>query len=614
MSDRIKSAKSTFTSDKVRLSELLDDIHSGAIQLPDFQRGWVWDDEHIKDLLESVSLSYPVGTIMLLEVDSEFVHFKPRPIDGAPAPEQEPKYLILDGQQRLTSLYHAIYSNDVVNTRDSRKKPIKRWYYMRMLDAVKADGDRSEAIVSVPEDRLVKSFRGETQEDYSTREKECQSFYFPLNLAFNNSEWRRAFNRYWDHDAEKSKMYDEFEDIVIDVFKSYSLPVIYVKKETPKEAVCQVFEKVNTGGVSLTVFELLTATFAAENFSLRDDWNERQRKLKEFRVLQGLQNTDFLQSIALLVTYQKRLEAFQRGENEDSAPGVSCKRKEILRLTVDEYRRWADKTEEGYLKAARFLYRQKMFSDRDLPYRTQLVPLAAAFAWADKSIEADGAQRKLARWLWCGILGELYGGAVETRFARDLPDLVDWINGKSESAKTVDDANFSPARLYTLRTRNSAAYKGIHALLMREGGLDFQTGETIEEQVYFDESIDIHHLFPRKWCDANKIDVKRRDCIINKTPLSARTNRMIGGDAPSKYLAKLQKSAGIDDARMDEILLSHLANPTDMRADNFEAFFQAREQSLLNIIERAMGKTILRESTPAAEDLTDYEGELTEET
>lgn len=91
-----------------------------------------------------------------------------------------------------------------------------------------------------------------------------------------------------------------------------------------------------------------------------------------------------------------------------------------------------------------------------------------------------------------------------------------------------------------MRTRLSAAYKGIHALLMREGARDFRSGQKFDATVFFDESVDIHHIFPRAWCEAQKIPEKVFDTVINKTPLSYRSNRIIGGVAPSKYLAKLE--------------------------------------------------------------------------
>ena len=161
-----------------------------------------------------------------------------------------------------------------------------------------------------------------------------------------------------------------------------------------------------------------------------------------------------------------------------------------------------------------------------------------------------------------------------------------------------------------MKTRNSAAYKGLYALLLKEGGLDLRSGETINQQSYFDEKIDIHHIFPQKWCQTNGIEPKRCDCIVNKTAISAKTNRMIGGSAPSNYLGRIQKSAGVTSTRMDSILESHVIEPAVLRSDDFLAFFKAREKALLDRVEAAMGKPIARDLVqPQAEDLGDYEDE-----
>jgi hypothetical protein len=197
----------------------------------------------------------------------------------------------------------------------------------------------------------------------------------------------------------------------------------------------------------------------------------------------------------------------------------------------------------------------------------------------------------LARWLWCGVFGELYGGAVESRFAFDVPDLLAWVEGGQEP-RTVKEALFDPNRLYTLRSRLSAAYKGLHALLMRDGGLDFLSGQPITFTTFSDERIDIHHIFPKKWCEDEGIPRTRYDCIVNKTALSARTNRIIGKKAPSVYLSQLQQAAGLSAAEMDNVLRTHLIEPPLLRADNFEAFFTARAAVLLDRIASAMGKPV----------------------
>lgn len=588
----------SFDSTKTSLQETLARADKGSLQLPDFQRGWVWDDERIRSLVASVSVSFPIGAVMLLETGGQHVRFRPRPLSGTHERlgQVAPETLILDGQQRLTSLYQALASRAAVETKDAKGKPIRRWYYLDMKKAISDNDDREDAVLSVPEDRQVKTFGGEIALDVTTPEREYAQDLFPANRIFASSEWRREYNKHWKHDAGKSDLFDRFETEIIDRFKQYLVPVIELKKETPKEAVCLVFERVNTGGVALTVFELLTASFAADDFQLRDDWNAREQRLKSRHpVLRNLQSDDFLQAISLLVTQSRRREALVAGTAAESAPGISCKRKDILKLEVVDWTTWAERVEAGFVRAARFLHGQKIFNAQDLPYRTQLVPLAAMFVDLGRDGETEGARQAIARWYWCGVLGELYGSAIESRFARDLPEVVGLVRGETVEPITIQESSFQANRLLTLRTRNSAAYKGLYALLMRDGGRDFRTGERIEAQTFFDDQIDIHHIFPETWCKAAGLKPEIFNSVINKTALAARTNRQIGGRAPSKYLPAMEKAAGVSVERMDEILRSHCISPGDLRADRFWDFYGARAEALLQRIEAATGKTIARE-------------------
>ena len=147
------SAITTFDSTKETLLDLLRSIREGKTQLPDFQRGWVWDDEHIRSLLASISLSYPIGAVMMLQAGNPDVRFKPRLVEGVVlADPLEPERLILDGQQRLTSLFQSLLLGQAVTTKDMRGHPIKRWYYVDIQKALSPYGDREEAIISLPED------------------------------------------------------------------------------------------------------------------------------------------------------------------------------------------------------------------------------------------------------------------------------------------------------------------------------------------------------------------------------------------------------------------------------------------------------------------------------
>lgn len=583
---------SAINIEKEPLESLLSEAADGSSQLPDFQRGWVWDDEHVRSLLASISLGYPIGAVMMLRGGGESVRFKQRPLEGAPASAHgTAERLILDGQQRLTSLFQSLSLDRPVRTRDLRRREIERWCYIDMRRALDAHADREEAVVSLPADRLVKHFGRDVVEDYSSREREYEAMIFPLAKVFDPDDWMVGFQEYWGFDKEKIQFWNRFNREVVKRFEQYHVPVIELARDTPKEAVCQVFEKVNTGGVTLTVFELLTATFAADDFGLRPDWLERRRRLRSQAILAGVANTDFLQAVTLLATRQRRMSALREGVEEERAPGVGCKRSDMLRLQLNDYRAWADPLMDGFTQAARFLHSQDLYDSRFLPYGSQLIPLAAILTVLGRDWEPHQAREKLARWYWCGVLGELYGGSTETRFARDLLEVVAWIRDDGPEPGTVFDAEFAPARLLTLRTRNSAAYKGVYSLLLREGARDWMTGEQSTIQSYFDESIDIHHIFPQKWCLEHEIEPKRCDSIINKTPLTARTNRSIGGRAPSEYLDRMTRD-GVPQEVLDVYLRSHLIDPEGLWSNDFESSFEARQAALLDKIRSAMGKPI----------------------
>ena len=600
------STLTTFDTTKEFLSDMLKQLGDGKTQLPDFQRGWVWDDDHIRSVLASVARSFPIGAVMMLKTGGD-VRFQPRPVQGVTFPPQgrpEPERLVLDGQQRLTSLYQALMLDQVVETVNAKKQQIKRWYYIDMRKAIQNPEDLEEAIVGLPESRQLLNFRGELIADYSTPQREYEAELFPIRNVFEDDDWRMAYSEFWDFDKERQKFYNEFGKRILNAFKQYQVPLIVLHQTTSKEAVCQVFEKVNTGGVSLTAFELLTATYAADNFNLRDDWfgnQERQvagrePRLHQKKVLQRLANTDFLQVVALLYTSARREADIATGLKPEDAAAVSCKRVTILNLPLDGYRQWADCAVEGFERAARFLFQQNIFSPWDLPYQTQVVPLAAILIKLGKRWEDDGIRRKVALWFWCGVFGELYGGGVESRFARDLPEVLAWIDGGAEP-QTVIDANFSRTRLLTLRTRNSAAYKGLHALLMRDGAQDFRTGVPIDEASFWDERIDIHHIFPQAWCVKQGVPSQRYNSIVNKAAVSARTNRIIGGQAPSAYLQRIQDQAAIGGERMNEILGTHVIDAQRLRNDHFEGFFAAREEALVARIAAAMGKAVLQQAS-----------------
>ena len=573
------------TNDRT-ITDLMKAVQTGTAQLPDFQRGWVWDDGRIKALIASIIHNFPVGAAMFLTYGNPDIQFKYKPIEGAVIPQNVvPSELILDGQQRLTSIFNALYNDKPVHTKTDKGKEIDRYYYIDIPKALDPMAENDEIIISVPESRIVtREFGREVLIDLSSPEKEYEQKRMPLNLILDSSKWQMWQSKYfafYQYNPEIAKEFMEFTTKILIPVSQYQMPVILLDKDTPKEAVCQVFENVNTGGVSLTVFELVTAVYAMDGFPLRENWESRKKEALNGDLLTVVTATDFLTALTLLSTYQ-------------SGGVVKCKKKDVLNLPLTEYKKHAESLTKGFQEAEKLLQEERIFSSRDLPYSTQLIPLAVlcTLLLEGNRIKVTNVKNKIKQWYWCGVFGELYGSANETRYTYDVPDVMKWIDGGDTIPRTCAEAYFSPTRLLSMQSRLSAAYKGIMALILKNHAQDLISGREMDLTVYQAEKIDIHHIFPQDYCVKCEYDKSKWNSIVNKTPISASTNREIGGNAPSKYLSRIEKKGDVYPETLDVYLRSHWIDSTLCRADDFDHFIIDRAKKLLDAIASAMGKTI----------------------
>ncbi len=274
------------TSNDTELSILMNDVKTGKLQLPEFQRDWTWDDSRLRGILASLSQGYPMGAIMRLQYGNEKIQFKYRPIEGVKLNAQViPEYLALDGQQRLTSIYRAAVSSDPVETCTEKRKDIKikRFYYFDINKCLDPNEEREDAVCSIPDDKKVKAnFDRDVLLDVSSRTLEYEHEMYPINIVFDSNareDWADGYKEYYHYEQKYLDKYKLFKKEILDTITAYKLPVISLDKDTPREAVCKVFENVNTGGVPLTVFELVTAMFATYKFDLRNDWEKCKEKI-----------------------------------------------------------------------------------------------------------------------------------------------------------------------------------------------------------------------------------------------------------------------------------------------------------------------------------------------
>lgn len=592
----------SFDTTKTSLKDLLGSVHEGKLQLPEFQRDYVWNEGDVRSLLESIAKGFPVGALLTLERGGS-IEFKPRGIEGTSVETIEPEHLLLDGQQRMTSLYKTIYSKEPARVRTAKGQVVERYFYLSIEGALAPMADLEAAIELVPPDRIRKTNFGKDVElDLSSPAAEYEQMLFPLNQTLDPLSWILGCISHWTAKGEqRMEEIQRFQNDVLNRIQSYAMPVIKLSKDNSREAVCTVFEKVNVGGKKLDAFELVTAIYAASGFDLREDWAGNQRKhgrLGRLRekvppkgVFADLASTDFLQACTVLHTRDVRLQAIADGATGKDVPAITCTREALLGLPLEAYQKFADAVEAGFLEVAKFLNEQKILWGRDVPYPPQMVSLAATFALLPPHLRNAVATDKLAQWYWAGVLGEFYGSATDTKVARDVPELLAWLEG-GPVPRTVGDTSFQAMRLDTLRSRLSAAYKGFHALLMRSGCRDFITGKGVETMTVFSDALDIHHIFPRAWCEKQGIPPQRYNSIINKTALSKTTNITVGGNAPSLYLTRIEDKHGLTPAALDDILRSHLIDPATLRADDFEAFWKARKLALADLAAGAQGKPV----------------------
>lgn len=586
------------------LTKVLDKVVVGKLQLPDFQRKWIWNDEDIRELLHSVIRTFPIGTLLEITNDGQ-IELESRPFDGAQRQGSiKPAALLLDGQQRLTTLHYCLKLDGPVPTKDGSRT---YRYYIDMQRVVGGEIRDITVILRVP---VVRSQEQEEtipdspSDDDKTSEQIAlfDKHQMPTSSLLKPERWLEQYENYWDaSDREHPfgnvhKFTAKFRNIITTPLCYYEVPVTTIDEDADLESICAIFRILNMGGVKLDDFELLTAIMAAQGFRLRDDWEVRKSRLTDdYEVLSEITGIRFLEVVSLLATSERAKKRSMSTTGVIADGGIGCTGSDILSITADEYKRYADAAEQGFKSAAQFLQQQCVFSGRrDLPYMAQLVSMAAIYATIGKKQLGSDEASRLGHWFWSGIFSEAYSSSKYSRHVRDFQEVpVHVTHGRP--CPLIEDATFTAERLVELRTRGAAAYKGMMALQLKTGSLDWKTGHKIDIDRCAEEKIDVHHIFPVKWCNDNlpgdAVQSRVKDiynCVINRTPLSASTNRLINKAAPSEYLRLLEdENRDIQHAvTLSMVCIDHLKN------DEFGKFFVARGVRLMEMVSAAMGRKL----------------------
>lgn len=549
------------------LKELLGQIHSREAALPDFQRDFVWDPKATQELIVSIANNYPAGS--LLRIRNTHDMFANREFQGAPSLDgRKITYLVLDGQQRLTSLYQAFYGVG------------EHRYYLdlqKLLDT----GDFEESIFH---------YRIHTKQAARLEYEDVQSEELILPLgelkggAGNYSRWSlRVARRMTDYQArvELEDSLASIEEKWIRAIDDYRFPVVTLSDETGAEAVCTIFETLNRTGVKLSVFELLTARFWPKNVNLRRLW---EAALADYPILEDFDIDPYylLQVVAL---------------NARERP--ACTRSYVLDLESEQIEEWWDRAVFGMADGLSMLQDDcGVIIPKWLPYNTMTITLAAVLARATLKASPEIAvhRNKIKRWFWCSVFGQSYESAANSQIVKDLQEVVAWLEGGPEP-ETVAKFQFDPRMLRETTYRQRALYRGSMALLLSQGPRDFHTGARITGDLMTEQHIDDHHIFPAAYLRNHVSDVpaRLRDSILNRTLIDRKTNQVISARAPSDYMQEIQDAHEESDPDgFRRLLQSHLL-PTGLDSpfwrNDFHGFIDWRQQAIWNLIKDATGVT-----------------------
>jgi len=532
------------------IKDLLQQIQNKEAVLPDFQRDFVWDPGATAELIVSIANNYPAGS--LLRIRNTHNYFTFREFEGAPSVQgTQPTYLVLDGQQRLTSLYQAFYG-------------VGDYRYYLDLKKLLAGEDFEDALFYLK----LTSKRAQSYANLTVQGKER---ILPLGalrsgglLPWILSAIQPVVSQN-DLGAVLSDLDTQINARWLSVIESYQFPVVTLSDSTSAAAVCTIFETLNRTGVKLSPFELLTARFYHQAVNLRQKWADALQAhpvIAEF----DIDPYYMMQIISLL-----------------HRPTPSCKRSEVLELDPAAILKWWDPAIRGLATALTMLRDEcGIITPNWLPYNTIVIPFAAAAA---KVAGTPGPQagvnhHNLIRWYWCSVFGQTYETSPNSHAAKDVTELTVWLSGGA-APDSVTAFQFDPNSLQDTTPRQRAVYRGTISLVLSQGARDFHMGAKLTGALVKNDNIQDHHIFPQAYLNKTQVPVRLRDCVLNRTLIDQKTNIRISDRAPSDYLLDIHNAFGTQ--QFDALLDSHLlpSSPqSPLWSDDFAAFRQRRQDAL----------------------------------
>ncbi|OSN03053.1 hypothetical protein AU510_15790 [Lonsdalea britannica] len=478
----VETGKKKIDSGNERLASLLEDVKRGNIKIPAFQREYVWSDEQILGLIDSIYFGYPVGSLLLWSTKTP-LKFE-RNVGGFDLPEIKEDYpvnYILDGQQRLTTLFGVFNSDKNTNNEELA---------MRFNIHYAPSEDRFYHFYTKPLD--IKTIA--------------------LNTVLETTKLIGQLHKF--NEDEVTKITN-----LVDRFKDYDFPVVTIKERSDQE-VCRIFQRINSSGTSLSTIELLTAWTWTETFDLRTEIN----KLNDFLISKGFQVDETLLMRCLTSIVNKVIDS-----------------ETLIDANPTDLSSAVKYLSDGIKKAVDFLEKDlKIQNSIFLPFPIMLVPLVYFFSKVDRP---TGYQyNSIKRWFWCCAFSQRYRAGTNAFVINDILEMDKIISNKDNYIlfPVKIESNFFK-KAWRI---NSSAAKATICLLAQLNPRSFITGRTVDlgTALAAYNARQFHHIYPKAYLNKLGIGFHESNIIANIAFLTAQDNKEISDKNPEIYFLKVHQA------------------------------------------------------------------------
>ena len=502
--------------------DMLSDIETGKIKVPQFQRKFVWTLEQTAHLIDSILKGYPIGTFIIWETDERLRSV--RNLGGADFPEtpagSRVQY-VLDGQQRMTSIYVAL-------------KGAK----------LKSEDGKDIDLKAEPDEQIVVTAREEGDDSRSIKVIDLQ-----------NAKTRWLIERYPDDVLD---LIDYYKDAI----NTYRFPKVDIT-DTSIDVATEIFTRINVTGKPLSLFEIMVAkTYDSERcFDLSEKYACLMDDLND--VDYGtVSDSTVLQTVAVILC-------------------KDCTKKRILRLDKTAFIDVWDDAEKA-IKATVDYFRTtyRIPVSQLLPYDALIVPFAYYF-YHHQDRPLDEQRLLLQDYFWRCVLSSRFSNAVESKLTQDIKCIDEILKGNRPIYEYQIDISYDTLVARGYFSAGSAFIKGMLCILAYQEPKSFADNAIVKianDWLRQANSKNYHHFFPKAYMRKNHPEIEdwRVNHIANITIVDDFLNkRSIKDRAPKKYMQEFAKKNDRIDAAMETHLIS-LADENGVFSDDYEAFFKYR--------------------------------------